>query len=109
MQKSKNVNKKRAGGFLGAAIIALTAVLIASGVYVEAQNNRGKATATKDQTVACINAALEARAGSIEDLDIDREAGKVVCKVGIVADDGRDYDVSIDLADNKVIRNVIDR
>lgn len=107
MSKIKITNKKFAIGFFGAAFIALS--LFVSGVYVEAQNRQGKATATGEQTIACINAALAARAGAIDDVDIDRKGGRIVCEVGIVADDGREYDVDVDLADNKIIRNVEDR
>lgn len=84
-------------------------IVVASGIYVGAQNRQGRAAATAQQTIACINTAIAARAGLVESIDIDREGGRIVCEVEIVADNGREYNVYVDVTDNKVIRNVEDR
>jgi len=106
MYEQRVISKDRLVRILVGAMIAIA--MIASGILVYAQTKQAKATATAEQATACINAAVAARPGGIDDLDIDRKAGKVVCKVGIVGTDGKEYDVSVDLADNKVISNVED-
>lgn len=87
--------------------VCVMSVLVVSGVYVEAQNKDKAITA--QQTISCINTAIAARAGMIENIDIEREGGRIVCEVEIVETDGRDYNVVVDVVDNKVIRNVEDR
>lgn len=96
--------KLKIGMLIGAGVMS---VLVVSGVYVEAQN-RDKAI-TAQQTITCINTAVAARAGMIENVDIEREGGRTVCEVEIIEADGRDYNVVIDVVDNRVIRNVEDR
>lgn len=107
MYKNKIRNTKVILGLISGVLVAAT--LIASSAYAEAQNRQRKATASKEQVIACIDAALAARPGAIDDVDIDRKGGRIICEVGIIAENGVDYDVDVDLADNKVIRNAEDR
>lgn len=106
MYEQRVISKDRLVRILVGAMIAIA--MIAFGILVYAQTKQAKATATAEQATACINTAVAARPGGIDDLDIDRKAGKIVCKVGIVSTGGKEYDITVDLADNKVISNVED-
>ena len=63
-----------------------------------------KAVLTADQVIASIRTAVAAKPGGVTGVEAETEGGKTVCEVGIRAtQDGKDYEVEVDVATNRVI------
>jgi len=69
-----------------------------------AQNAKSDEGITAEQATNCIKTAMANSPGRVESLEVDREGGQLVCEVEIVADDGSESEVHIDVATNKVVR-----
>lgn len=88
---------------------AATSALVGLGILVlagntAAQNANSDEGVTAEQAIACIKTAAANAPGRVESLEVDRERGQLMCEVEIVADDGSESEVHIDVATNKVVR-----
>jgi len=69
-----------------------------------AQNAKSDEGITAEQAIDCIKTAVANAPGRVESLEVDRERAQLMCEVEIVADDGSESEVHIDVATNKVVR-----
>lgn len=72
------------------------------------QGEQGEAGETKvtlnaAQIKAATTAALESKPGKVIETEAEVEKGKTLCDVKIQAADGKTYEVSVDVATNKVV------
>ncbi|HAN46817.1 MAG TPA: hypothetical protein DCQ32_09755 [Cyanobacteria bacterium UBA8156] len=56
-----------------------------------------------EQALGCLRAAVAARPGQVQDLDIKREDGRLVCKVEIVNRQD-EYEVKLDAGTRQILR-----
>lgn len=74
-----------------------------SAVPAAAQGQRPPDHITSDEAIACIRAATASQAGRVEGLEVEVRAGKVICEVEIVAENGRKSEVHVDVSTNQVV------
>ena len=93
--------RKQLGGLLLGCLIALT--MAVSGLVVSARSQGAKdsgAAISADQVIACIRTAVAAKPGDVRAMEAENEGGKVICEVEVVAQDGKTYEVEVDVASN---------
>ena len=61
-----------------------------------------KAAVPAEQVIASIRTAVAAKPGDVHGVEIENEAGKTICEVEILAQDGKTYEVEVDVATNTV-------
>ncbi|MBA2734313.1 MAG: hypothetical protein H0U54_15720 [Acidobacteria bacterium] len=97
---------------VGSTLICLVALAIAvSGVWtkVEGQSTKEeKAAIAADQVIASIRTAMIAKPGDMRAVEIEKERGQTICEVEILAQDGKTYEVALDVATNTVIEVEMD-
>lgn len=69
---------------------------------------RGKAKETKvaipaEQVITSIRTAIAAKPGNVIEVEAEKEAGKTICEVEILAQDGKTYEVAVDVSTNTVV------
>jgi hypothetical protein len=79
-------------------------LLIGGAMTVEAYASDGTSGLTADQTIACIRAALTAQPGLINEVDVDDKRGQRLCKVEIMAENGRRDGLHVDVATSRVVK-----
>jgi uncharacterized membrane protein YkoI len=92
-------------GLMFACLIAI--VMLTAGFQITAEGQGGqdtKAAITADQTIDSIRTAIAAKPGKVRDVDVENEGGKTICEVEILGQDGKVYDVRVDVATNTVIK-----
>ena len=63
----------------------------------------GKAAVPAEQLIASVRTAVAAKPGDVRAVDVESEGGKTLCEVEIRAQDGKTYEVEVDVATNAVI------
>ncbi|MDQ3753901.1 MAG: hypothetical protein M3371_04125 [Acidobacteriota bacterium] len=53
--------------------------------------------------IASIRTAVAAKPGNVREVEIENEGDKTLCEVEILAQDGKTYEVEIDVATNTVV------
>jgi uncharacterized membrane protein YkoI len=97
-------------GLMFAGLIAMA--MLTDGFQITAEGRGGQdteAAITADQAIEAIKTAIATKPGKVRDVDIENEGGKIICEVEILGQDGRAYDVTVDIATNKVIKVEEDR
>jgi uncharacterized membrane protein YkoI len=82
-------------------------MLIVSGFWIKAEAQVAKppkTAITTDQVITSIRTATAAKPGKVFAVDVENEANKIICLVSIIAQDGKAYDVEVDVATNKVMK-----
>jgi uncharacterized membrane protein YkoI len=95
--------RKQLGGLVTGCLIVLTlavSVWIASAWSQNAKDSRAAVSA--DQAIACVRTAVTAKAGDVRSMEVDNEDGKLICEMEILAQDGKSYEVEVDVASNTV-------
>lgn len=67
-------------------------VLAVGGFLVKAEeegSKQGKAAVPAEQVIACIRTAVAAKRGDVLAVESENEGGKTICKVEILAQDGK--------------------
>jgi uncharacterized membrane protein YkoI len=83
----------------------LAATLSAAGwLTASAQLTSRHPTVTAEQAIACVRTASAAKPGLIREVEVDDEKGARLCEVKIVAEDGKKYEIYVDVAADKVVR-----
>jgi len=98
--------KRIIGSILGCLIVlALAAGLFGLfGMKAEGQGaKQTEAGIPAEQVIASIRTAVAAKPGDVRAVEAENEAGKVICEVEILAQDGKTYEVKVDVATNTVI------
>ncbi len=95
--------KRIVGSILGSSV-ALVLAVGGFGIKAGGQNTKqGKAAVPADQVIASVRTAVAAKAGDVRGVEIENEGGKTLCEVEILAQDGKTYEVEVDVATNAVI------
>jgi uncharacterized membrane protein YkoI len=77
---------------------------MAGGLAVSAQITSRHPTITAEQAIACVKTASAAKPGLLREVEVDDEKGTRLCEVKIVAENGQEYEVYVDVAADKVVR-----
>ena len=99
----QNRTKLVVGLSLGCLIALMMAV---GGLGIKAQGENGKeskAALSADQVIVCIKTAVAAKPGNVRAMEAESEDGKIICEVEVLAQDGKTYEVEVDVASNTVI------
>ncbi len=96
--------KRILGSTLG-CLVALAALAVGGfGLKADGQGgNERNVAVPAEQVIASIRTAIAARPGNVRAIETETEAGKTICEVEILAQDGRTYEVEVDVATNTVI------
>lgn len=96
-------NKKRLMTVCAVAlgIVALTGLGLKA--WAEQEDDDVKIALPAAQVIASIQTAVAAKAGSVLEIEAEKENGKSLCEVTILANDGKAYEVEVDVAANKVL------
>jgi uncharacterized membrane protein YkoI len=81
----------------------VTVWLLAGGLVVAAQAARSTPALTAAQATACIQAAVAAQPGTLKNLDVKDTGGTRLCRVTILADDGKTHRLQVDAMTNRVV------
>ncbi|MDQ3815663.1 MAG: hypothetical protein M3347_17250 [Armatimonadota bacterium] len=107
MQRKQRVVALVAGG--------LTTLAMAGGglkVWAEqGQKDEGqeaKIALPAEQVIASIRTAVAAKPGRVMEVEAEREKGTAYCEVKVLADDGKTYEVAVDVAANKAVEVELD-
>lgn len=101
MRETPRKTKFIAGAGLGALVLCGLGAGVLFAQADEADSNVG---ITPAQATAAMQAAVAAQPGLIEELDVEREGNQTVCEVSVLAANGKDYDVVVNVNTNKVLR-----
>ena len=88
--------------------LIVCSLALAAGLFVmKAAGQQGAKSApvslTAEQVIASVKTAAAAKPGNVLELEAEREGGKLVCEVEILAGDGKKYEVVVDVANNSVV------
>jgi hypothetical protein len=81
------------------AVFAATTLLLLFGSAFA--NERGLPA---DRVIAAIQTAVAAQPGLIQEVEVDREGGRLIVEVQIISTDGRRIEVKVDPEKNAVMR-----
>jgi uncharacterized membrane protein YkoI len=90
---------KRVAGFALACLV----VPAGGGFVFKAKGDDDKAAVPAEQVIASIRTAVAAKPGNVRAVETETEGGKTVCEVEILAEDGKTYEVEVDVATNAVV------
>lgn len=62
-----------------------------------------KAAVPAEQVIASVRTAVAAKPGDVRAVEVETEGGKTLCEVEIRAQDGKTYEVEVDVATNTVV------
>ncbi len=100
--------KTRTNGIIGLIFGCLVAVALSTGglrITADVSGNQDtKMAISADQMIAAIKTATTAKPGNIQEVELDKEGDKIICEVEVLAQDGKVYDVRVDVATNTVIK-----
>ncbi|HVF86562.1 MAG TPA: PepSY domain-containing protein [Pyrinomonadaceae bacterium] len=87
--------------------VALTAGIF--GMKAEGQGaKQSKAAVPAEQVIASIRTAVAAKPGDVRAVETENENGKTICEVEVLAQDGKTYEVEVDVETNTVIEVEVD-
>jgi len=77
------------------------------------QNEKGVAGETKialsaEQVIASVRTAVATKPGNVLEVEAEREAGKVRCDVKVLGNDGKTYEIGVNVATNKATSVALD-
>ncbi|MCA1635665.1 MAG: hypothetical protein LC802_18730 [Acidobacteria bacterium] len=84
----------------------VAATLAATGVAIKVQGQgakEAKVSLAAEQVIAAVTTAVAAKPGNVLELEAEKEKGRILCEVEILAQDGKTYEVSVDVATNTVV------
>ena len=98
------MNKKIASILASGALAMVIAggSLKAWGEQEDKDSNEVKIALPADQLIASIRTAVAAKPGRVLETEAESEGGKTHCDVIVLGNDGKTYEVEVDIATNKV-------
>lgn len=96
-----NMHKGAAGVLAGVVAIIMAT---GGGLTVAAQVTSRHTTITAEQAIACIRTAGAAKPGLVKAVEAEDEKGSRLCEVEIVAENGQEYKVYVDVNADKVVK-----
>ncbi len=88
-------------------VMAMTVV----GLVVNVEGRRGeetKVSLTAEQVIASVKTAVAVKPGNVLEVEAEKENGRTVCEVEVLAQDGKTYEVVVDVASNTVLKVELD-
>jgi len=73
------------------------------GTKAKGRAKQDKVSIPAEQVIASIRTAVSAKSGNVLEIEAENEKGKLVCEVEILAQDGKTYEVVVDVATNSVV------
>ncbi len=95
--------KRIIGSMLGCLIAPALAV---GGLWMKAEGQgtkQSKAAIPAEQMIASIRTAVAAKPGDVRAVEVEKEDGKTICEVKVLAQDGKTYEVEVEVATNTVV------
>lgn len=103
--KSLHTKLRRAKVVAGLVVGALALSGLGVGILSNQANAaQRKVGITPAQVTSVVKAAVAARPGLIEELEVERKNGRIVCEIDIITPDGGSYEVTVDVETNKVLK-----
>jgi uncharacterized membrane protein YkoI len=100
--------KTRTNGIRSLIFACLIAIALSTGGFrITAEEQGGqdpKMAISADQMIASIRTATTAKPGKVREVEVQKEGDKTICEVEILGEDGKAYDVMVDVATNSVIK-----
>jgi len=88
-------------------IVGCVAALAAVGGFemkAEGQNTKqAKAAIPAKQVIASITTAVSAKPGDVRAVEVEKKGDKLSCEVEVLAQDGKTYEVEVDVATETII------
>jgi uncharacterized membrane protein YkoI len=98
----------RRNRIIGLILGCLIAIALSTGGFRVTAKRPGdqdtKMAITADQMIASIKTAVTAKPGNVREVEVTKEGDKTICEVEILGQDGKVYDVRVDVATNTVIK-----
>jgi uncharacterized membrane protein YkoI len=98
----------RRNRIIGLMLGCLIAIALSTGGFrktAEGQGNQDtKVAISADQMIESIKTAIAAKPGKVLEVEVEKEGDKTICEVEILGQDGKAYDVRVDVATNSVIK-----
>lgn len=83
----------------------------AAGLVFNVEGRRGeetKVSLTAEQVIASVKTAVAVKPGNVLEIEAEKENGRTVCEVEILAQDGKTYEVVVDVVSNTVLEVEMD-
>lgn len=87
--------------------MAALALAAAGGFGMKAErrdSKEPKAAVPAELVIACISTAVAAKPGRVRAVEVENEGDKTICEVEVLAQDGKTYEVDVDVATNTIIK-----
>jgi hypothetical protein len=99
-----NTRTNRIIGLIIGCLIILALSVGGFRITAEGQGDKeNKVAISAEQMIASIRTAIAAKPGEVQAVEVEKENGKTLCEVEILAQDGKTYEVTVDVATNTVI------
>jgi uncharacterized membrane protein YkoI len=100
--------KTRTNRIIGLILGCLIAIALSTGGFRITAERPGdqdsKLAISADQMIAAIKTATTAKPGNVMGVEVEKKGDKTICEVEILDQDGKTYDVEVDVATNTVIK-----
>jgi hypothetical protein len=81
-----------------------TLLLTAGSMMGVAHADKTTPALAADHVIACIRTAVAAQAGLVKEVEVEYKRGQWLCEVEIVDDTGQQYELSVDVTTNQVVK-----
>lgn len=89
---------------ISGCLVALAVIISGFGIKADERGDKQtKVSITVEQMIEAIRTAAATKAGKVRGTDVESEDGKVLCEVEILGEDGKTYEVEVDVATNTVV------
>ena len=88
--------------------VAFSMTVVGFGIKARGKTKETKVAIPAEQVITSIRTAIAAKPGNVLKVDAEKVSGKTICEVEILAQDGKSYDVEVDVATNTVIEVEVD-
>ena len=96
---------KRVAGLISGCVVALALAAGGFGMKADGQNSKEpKAALPAEQVIESIRTAAAAKPGNVRAVEVEKDGGKTLCEVEILAEDGKTYEVEVEVATNTVVK-----
>lgn len=97
----------RSKRIIGSILGCLLALALAVGGFMKAEGQgatKAEVAIPAEQVIASIRTAVAAKPGNVRAAEVEKDGGKTICEVEVLAQDGKTYEVEVDVATNTVVK-----
>jgi uncharacterized membrane protein YkoI len=95
---------KRVVGVISGCVVALALGAGGFGMKADGQNSKEpKAALPAEQVIESIRTAVAAKPGNVRAVEVEKNGEKAICEVEVLTQDGKTYEVEVDVATNTII------